>query len=56
MRELLWPFEPVMSAYDYTVNVKDAPDRWKYGQYGWRYDNDDDSNWKKQMLFMQLMR
>jgi len=57
VRELLWPFEPVMSTYDYTVQVKDAPDRWRYGGYGYRYDHDDDNgNWKKQAMMMQLMR
>ena len=55
MRELLYPFQPVMGAYDYTMDVKEAPDRWQYGSY--RYDHhDDNGKWKKQMLYMQLMR
>ncbi len=37
VRELLYPFQPIMQAYDYAVDVKDAPDRWKYGRYGYRY-------------------
>lgn len=56
LRELLFPFEPVMGAYNYTMNVKDAPDRWKYGSYGYYHDNDDNDNWKKQALLMQLTR
>lgn len=56
VRELLFPFQPVMNTYDYAVRIKDAPDRWEYGEYGYRYDDDNDTNWKKQAIMMQLMR
>ncbi|HSW44191.1 MAG TPA: polysaccharide biosynthesis/export family protein [Phycisphaerae bacterium] len=56
VRELLWPFEPVMTGYDYTVRTKDAPDRWKYGEYGYRYDSNDNDNWRRQQMLFQLMR
>jgi protein involved in polysaccharide export with SLBB domain len=55
MRELLFPFEPVMGAYNYATTVKEAPDRWQHGGY-YDEDDDNDNNWKKQMLMMQLMR
>ena len=55
MRELLYPFQPVMNAYDYTMDVKEAPDRWNYDGYDDHHD-DNNGNRKKQMLYMQLMR
>jgi hypothetical protein len=36
-----------MDTYDNVLDIKDAPDKWKYGTYGYRYDSDDDGNWKK---------
>ena len=57
VRELLWPWEPVMGAYNDAVQVKDAPDRWKYGEYGYRYDGgNNDNGWRRQQLMIQLMR
>jgi len=44
VREVLFPFQPIMETYDYAVDVKDAPDRWKYGRYGYRYDNANDGS------------
>jgi polysaccharide export outer membrane protein len=56
VREVLWPFEPIMSSYDYAVRVKDAPDRWRYGEYGWRYNNDDNDGGRRRQMMYQLMR
>ena len=58
VRELLWPFQPMMEAYDDVISVKDAPDRWKYGQYGYRYDSNDDNDnaWLRRAAASQLLR
>jgi len=57
VRELLWPFQPMMQAYDSAIDVKDAPDRWKYGQYGYRYESsNDDNEWLKRAAVARLLR
>jgi len=56
VRELLWPWEPVMGAYDNAVQVKNAPYRWKYGEYGYQHDDDNNNNSRRQQLMLQLMR
>ena len=56
MQELLYPFTPVMNGYNYGMDVKEAPDRWRYGGYYGYHEYDNNNNWKKQMLLMQLMR
>jgi len=54
VRELLFPFQPMMDTYDNVIDIKDAPDRWKYGRYGYRYDHDDD-DWKKRAMVGVLL-
>ena len=48
----------MVEAYADVIDVKDAPDRWKYGQYGYRYasDNDNDNGWLRRAAALQLLR
>lgn len=59
VRELLWPFQPVMEAYDNAIDVKDAPDRWKYGRYGYRYNSSDENKsdvWLRRAAALRVLR